>query len=123
LRPAHPRIMEKNHIRASQSQPVGSSRPRGAPRQNPGRRVKLSGKIKVYALSTCPYCRRTKKYLDEQGIDYEAVDVDLLEGEEQDRVLREVEGMTGRQSFPVIVTDAGVIVGHDEEKLRRALAK
>lgn len=78
--------------------------------------------VKVYALSTCPYCRRTKKLLDEQGISYEAVDVDLLEGEEQDRVLAEVERLTGKQSFPVVVTDAGVIVGHDEAKLRRALS-
>ena len=81
----------------------------------------MPGKIKVFALSTCPYCRRTKMFLDEHSVDYESVDVDLLEGEAQDKVLREVEGMTGRQSFPVVVTDAGVIVGHDEAKLRKAL--
>ena len=81
----------------------------------------MPGKIKVFALSTCPYCGRTKKFLDEHSVDYESVDVDLLEGEAQDKVLREVEDMTGRQSFPVVVTDAGVIVGHDEAKLRKAL--
>lgn len=81
----------------------------------------MSGSIKVYALSTCPYCRRTKRFLDEQGIDYESVDVDLLEGEEQDRVLDEVEKLTGRQTFPVIVTEVGVVVGHDESKLRQVL--
>ena len=83
--------------------------------------MNLSGRIKVFALSTCPYCRRTKKFLDEHEVDYESVDVDLLEGEEQERVLREITGMTGRQSFPIIVTDAGVIVGYDEEKLRKAI--
>ena len=81
----------------------------------------MPGKVKVFALSTCPYCRRTKEFLDEHKIDYDSVDVDLLEGEDQDRVLTEVESITGRQSFPVIVTDAGIIVGHDEEKLRKAL--
>lgn len=81
----------------------------------------MAGKIKVFALSTCPYCGRTKKFLDESEVDYEVVDVDLLEGEEQEEVLREVEELTGRRSFPVIVTDAGVIVGHDEAKLRKAL--
>ncbi len=81
----------------------------------------MTGRIKVYALSTCPYCRRTKKFLEEQGVDFESVDVDLLEGDQQDKVLDEVEKLTGRQSFPVVVTPAGVIVGHDEAKLRRAL--
>jgi glutaredoxin-like protein NrdH len=83
----------------------------------------VSTTIKVYALSTCPYCRRTKKLLEELGISYESVDVDLLEGDEQDKVLAEVEGLTGRQSFPVVVTEAGVIVGHDEAKLRRAIGR
>ncbi|HUU07335.1 MAG TPA: glutaredoxin family protein [Thermoplasmata archaeon] len=82
----------------------------------------LSEAVKVYALSTCPYCRRTKRFLDELGVSYEAVDVDLLEGEELDRVLAEIESLTGKRSFPVVVTDAGVIVGHDEAKLRRALS-
>lgn len=81
----------------------------------------MAATIKVYGLSTCPYCRRTKKFLDERGISYDSVDVDLLEGDEQDRVMAEVEELTGRQSFPVIVTETGVIVGHDEEKLRRAI--
>jgi glutaredoxin-like protein NrdH len=92
-------------------------------RRRPWRRITMSEKIeiKVYALSTCPYCRRTKEFLDEQGVDYESIDVDLLDDEAQDRVLEEVEKLTGRQSFPVIVTQAGVIVGHDEAKLRRTL--
>ena len=77
--------------------------------------------IKIYALSTCPYCKRTKKFLQENGISAEIVDVDLLEDEEQDQVLEEIEKLTGRHSFPVVITDSSVIVGHDEEKLRRAL--
>ena len=36
--------------------------------------------VHLYALSTCPYCRMTKKYLDEKGVDYELTEVDLLEG-------------------------------------------
>ncbi len=81
----------------------------------------MGGKVKVFALSTCPYCRRTKRFLDENGVDYDVVDVDLLPDEEQDEVLEEVERLSGRQSFPVVVVGDEVIVGHSEERLRRAL--
>lgn len=85
------------------------------------RRVEgLEAKPKVYALSTCPYCKRTKRFLDSHNIAYDVVDVDLLEGDEQERVLAEVERLTGRRSFPVVVVGSEIIVGHDEEKLKRA---
>ena len=34
----------------------------------------MADRIKVYALSTCPYCKRTKKFLDEYKMEYELVD-------------------------------------------------
>jgi glutaredoxin len=81
----------------------------------------IKEKVKVYALSTCPYCKRTKKFLNENNIEYDCTDVDLLEDSEQDSALDEIEKLTGRQSFPVVVIGTEVIVGHDEEKLRKAL--
>jgi len=29
----------------------------------------INKKVKLYGLPTCPICRRTKKYLDNEGID------------------------------------------------------
>ena len=81
----------------------------------------MTDRVKVYALSTCPYCRRTKEFLKEHGIECDIVDVDLLEGQEQDDVLDEIERITGKQSFPVVLIGDHVIVGHNEEKLRMAL--
>lgn len=81
----------------------------------------MEGKVKVYALSTCPYCRWTKRFLDEHKIPYDCTDVDLLEDERQEEVLKEIERLSGRQSFPVVVVGEEVIVGHDESKLKRAL--
>lgn len=76
---------------------------------------------KVYALSTCPYCKRTKRFLDEHKISYDGVDVDLLEDSKQDEVLEEVEKLTGKRAFPVVIIGKEIIVGHDEEKLKKAL--
>ncbi len=81
----------------------------------------MKNKPKVYALSTCPYCKRTKRFLDEHKIVYDCVDVDLLDDAKQDDVLEEIEKLTGKRSFPVVVIGSDIIVGHDEEKLRKAL--
>jgi len=75
----------------------------------------------VYALSTCPYCKRTKRFLDLHKIPYEVVDVDLLDDSKQDEVMDKVEKMTGRRSFPVVIIGKEIIVGHDEDKLKKAL--
>lgn len=81
----------------------------------------MAEKIMVYALSTCPYCKRTKRFLDEHKIRYDHVDVDLLDDDKADEVLEKVEKLTGKQSFPVVIIGPEIIVGHDEAKLRKAL--
>ncbi|MCU0860384.1 MAG: glutaredoxin family protein [Thermoplasmata archaeon] len=81
----------------------------------------MADKIKVYALSTCPYCKRTRKFLDDHKVVYELIEVDMLDDDAQDRALSEVEKLTGRQSFPVVVIGGEHWVGHDEERLRKAL--
>lgn len=81
----------------------------------------MANKPKVYALSTCPYCKRTKRFLDQHKIEYDHVDVDLLDDAKQDKVMEEIEKMTGRRSFPVVIIGTEIIVGHDEDKLKKAL--
>jgi len=83
--------------------------------------IRLAPKPKVYALSTCPYCKRTKRFLDDHKIAYDCIDVDLLDDDKQDKTLDEIEKLTGRRSFPVVLIGHEIIVGHDEERLRKAL--
>ena len=78
--------------------------------------------IKVYALSTCPYCRMTRRYLDENDIEYEATEVDLLEGEEKDAAVAEVKRISGGASFPVVVIGDEVIVGFNKARIRELLS-
>jgi len=80
----------------------------------------LSNKPKVYALSTCPYCKRTRRFLDEHKIAYDCIEVDMLDDAKQDEVLEEIEKLTGRRSFPVVIVGKEIIVGHDEDKLKKA---
>jgi len=86
-----------------------------------GRVIGMAKKPKVYALSTCPYCKRTRRFLDAHRVDYECIEVDQLDDAKQDQALEEIKKLTGKQSFPVVVIGDDIIVGHDEDKLRRAL--
>ncbi|CVK34669.1 glutaredoxin family protein [Methanoculleus bourgensis] len=80
------------------------------------------GRIMLYALSTCGWCARTKDLLTNLGVEFSYLYVDLLQGEERDRVVREVERWNPRLSFPtVVINDAKVVVGYQESEIREAL--
>ncbi len=84
---------------------------------------KNKGKIVLYALSTCGWCARTKDLLRELGVEFDYLYVDLLEGQEQDKVLNEVEKWNPKGSFPTLVIgNKKSIIGFREEDIREALA-
>jgi len=78
-------------------------------------------KIKLYTLSTCSHCMRTKRFFKDNNIEMEFTDVDLLSGADRERVMNEVRKLNPDCSFPTICIDNKVIVGFDEEELRKAL--
>lgn len=77
--------------------------------------------VKLYALTTCPYCRMTKKMLDDNRVEYELTEVDLLEGEEREKVVAEVRKVSGGASFPVVVIGDEVIVGFNKKRIKELL--
>ena len=79
-------------------------------------------KVKMFALSTCGWCKKTKKFLDENQVAYECEDVDLLTGEARIHALREMSKWNPRQNFPtIVVDDAEVIVGYNEDRMKEVL--
>lgn len=75
----------------------------------------------LYTLSTCPYCRMTKKYLDEHDVTYEVTEVDLLEGDEKNLAVDEVMRLSGGKSFPVLVVGEEVVVGFNKSRMNQIL--
>ncbi len=75
----------------------------------------------LYALSTCPYCRMTKKYLDEHDVAYTMTEVDLLEGDEKTSTVDEVVKLSGGKSFPVLVVGEEVVVGFNKSRMNQLL--
>ncbi len=77
--------------------------------------------VKLYALSTCPYCRMTRRYLDENNVEYDLTEVDMLEGKEKDDAVAEVRRISGGASFPVVIVGDEVIVGFNKARIKELL--
>jgi len=78
-------------------------------------------KVKAYTLSTCPYCRAFKMFCQEEDISLEYTDVDVVEGEERKKVMKEVDKVCPDCGYPIIIIDGEVIEGFNETKLRKVL--
>jgi len=79
--------------------------------------------VTIFSLSTCGHCRRTKSFLEEKGIAYDYVDVDLLSGDTFTEVYDLVKTYNPRGSFPTIVIgdEKQVIVGDRLDEISAAL--
>ncbi len=77
--------------------------------------------IRMYSLSTCSHCRRTKEFFTSQGIEFEFTDVDLLTGDERHALVEQVRKINPRISYPTIMIGDTVIVGFRETEIREAL--
>lgn len=79
-------------------------------------------KVVLYAISTCPWCKKAKKFLLDNGIEYYYVDVDLCSREDFDEVRRDIRARGGRPIFPTFVIDDKTLLTNPEEtKLRETL--
>lgn len=74
--------------------------------------------VKLYALSTCPYCRMTKRFLDENGVSYDLTEVDKLEGDERQAAIDTVKDISGGTSFPVLVVGDKHVTGFNKGRIK-----
>jgi glutaredoxin-like protein NrdH len=79
-------------------------------------------KVTLYALSTCVWCKMTKQFLNDSGIEYQYVDVDLLDDKDKDQVHDVIISKGGALSYPTtIVDDKTIITGFRKDLLKEAL--
>ncbi len=80
------------------------------------------GQIMLYALSTCGWCKKTKELLNELGVEYSFIYVDLLDSNEKSQVMKQVEKWNPACSFPtMVINDTKCIVGFKEDDIRKEL--
>ena len=79
-------------------------------------------KVMFYGLSTCVWCRRTRRFLEESGVAFDFVYLDLIEGEEREQVKSEVRQWNPSVSFPtLVIDDSQAVIGFRAEQIAEAL--
>ena len=83
---------------------------------------KNKGNVVLYALSTCGWCKKTRMLLEDLGVEFNYVYVDLTKGEERSKVIEDVQKWNPQLSFPtVVINNKDVIVGFKEDQIKEKL--
>jgi len=72
--------------------------------------------VKVYSTPECPWCRRVKKFLEDNGIAYQNFNV-----AEDSAAREEMISKSQQLAVPTILIDDEIIVGFNEALLKEKL--
>jgi len=79
-------------------------------------------RVLLYALSTCAWCKRAKKLLKDENIEYEYIDVDLCDETDRNKIQNDIKRRGGRPVYPTIIIDDDILItGFDENRIKEAL--
>ena len=73
-------------------------------------------KVKIFTTSACIWCKKTKEWFKEHKVKYEEHDVSV-----DDKAREEMIEKSEQMGVPVVLIDGQVIVGFDEQALKKAL--
>jgi len=106
------------------------SRPRAAPLRERAKQLAVADSappaapapsgardVVIYTTSWCGWCRKTREYLDAQGVSY--VNKDIEADPDAGDEMRDLTGGDG--GIPVVVIDGEVIQGYNERKMASLL--
>jgi glutaredoxin len=77
-------------------------------------------KVSGYTLSTCPWCRKTKKFFADHQIPFDYIDYDLADEATQDKIMRELDAQ-GANGFPFVRIGNEVVVGYRPDRYAELL--
>jgi len=77
--------------------------------------------VKLYRLTTCYKCDEVEAFMKREGVSFDALNIDELMLDEQEKILTKMYRLTGQRSFPVVDIDGNTVIGFDEKKLRHLL--
>lgn len=72
--------------------------------------------VKVYSTPTCPYCTMVKKYLEDNSIHYQDINV-----AEDRAALDDIVNRSGQMGVPVIDIDGDLVIGFNQAQLKEKL--
>ena len=83
----------------------------------------MDKKIKIYALSTCIWCKKTIEYFKNKNVKFEHIFVDTQDEAMQEKLFKEIEKVNPKVNFPTILINDTIIVGYDTKKFDEELKK
>jgi len=75
----------------------------------------------VYALSTCGWCKRTKKFLKDNKVHHEYVDVDMAGPEDRKKIESDLRKWNCHAYPAVLVDGKKLIIGFKADEIKEAL--
>ncbi len=72
--------------------------------------------VKVYSTPTCPWCMKAKKFLQDNGVSFQSLDV-ASDSQAREEMIKK----SGQMSVPQIEIGGELTVGYDEDWLREKL--
>lgn len=72
--------------------------------------------VKVYSTPTCPYCKMAKKFLEDNSIPYQDINV-----AEDRAALDEMIRKSRQMGVPVLDIDGELVLGFDKAKVKDKL--
>ena len=82
---------------------------------------KNKGNVILYAISTCLWCKKTKRLFNDLGIEYFYVDVDLIPENQKKEVREKVIRLKQKAVYPCIVINNKCIPTYNEEEIKKEL--
>lgn len=80
------------------------------------------GDIILYGLSTCGWCKKTKKLLEDFGVKYNYVFVDQLNTKDKVKATKEIKRWNPRCSFPtLVINNEKCIIGYKDDEIKETL--
>ena len=83
---------------------------------------KKNHKVFLYTLSTCGWCKKTKQFLKDNGVEYEYLDIDTCTPEDRAEAIKDLKARRASIAFPVAIIDGETLIsGYKPEKYREEL--
>ncbi len=84
--------------------------------------TKKDHKVLMYAISTCAWCKMTKKHLKDNQVEYEYIDVDLCSDKDRQAIRHDIMKRGGEPNYPIIIIDDKIMInGFRKDKINEAL--
>lgn len=77
-------------------------------------------KVSMYTLSTCPWCRKTKKFFTEKNVSFDFIDYDLADEATQKRIITDMERYKA-SGFPFVMINGDTVEGYNPDRYTKLL--